>query len=199
MSSGTPVHFQSGDEGAFQTDSHERAALEQLEARLGAEDDSLRYDLSKDSYQSILDKWTNGLRQWQQPDKAKKLRSYRVVDRWVWTDTRNKVGCVLFPQYDDVRIGSHANPKVLPRACVCGRFSERLWKPFRASYSDARTRFNAYARTGSRAASRRQKRVRAFGTDEVAVAGSATAKHPSRRHALAGHAKRRHDVRCDAL
>ncbi len=43
-------------------------------------DDSLKYDLSKDSYESLLEKWTNGLRQWQDPTKPK---NYHLTQWWI--------------------------------------------------------------------------------------------------------------------
>ena len=43
--------------------------------------DELHYDLSKDSYESILDKWTHGLSQWQ--DRAKPKNYY--LNQW-WID-----------------------------------------------------------------------------------------------------------------
>jgi len=42
--------------------------------------DKLNYDLSKDSYESILDKWTHGLSQWQDPTTP---RNYYLTQWWV--------------------------------------------------------------------------------------------------------------------
>ncbi len=42
--------------------------------------DELHYDLTKDSYASILDKWTQGLSQWQDPTKP---RNYYFTQWWV--------------------------------------------------------------------------------------------------------------------
>ena len=41
---------------------------------------TMRYDLSKDSYGSLLDKWTTGLSQWQDPAKPK---NYYVNQWWI--------------------------------------------------------------------------------------------------------------------
>jgi len=43
-------------------------------------DDSVKYNLSKDSYESILDKWTNGLSQWQNPTKP---ANYHLTQWWI--------------------------------------------------------------------------------------------------------------------
>ena len=43
-------------------------------------DRSLRYDLSKDSYEAILDKWSRGLTQWQDSTKP---RNYQFTQWWV--------------------------------------------------------------------------------------------------------------------
>lgn len=40
----------------------------------------MRYDLSKDSYESLLDKWSNGLIQWQDPTKPK---NFYWNDWWI--------------------------------------------------------------------------------------------------------------------
>jgi hypothetical protein len=42
--------------------------------------DEFHYDLSKDSYESILDKWTYGLSQWQDPAKPK---NYYLSQWWI--------------------------------------------------------------------------------------------------------------------
>jgi len=42
--------------------------------------DEFHYDLSKDSYESILDKWTHGLSQWQDPAKPK---NYHLNQWWI--------------------------------------------------------------------------------------------------------------------
>lgn len=43
-------------------------------------DDSLKYDLSKDSYESILDKWTRGLSRWHD---AKQPKNYALTQWWI--------------------------------------------------------------------------------------------------------------------
>jgi len=42
---------------------------------------SLRYDLSKDSYESLLEKWTHGLTRWQDPSAPKS----HTINQW-WVD-----------------------------------------------------------------------------------------------------------------